>query len=174
MCGGATNLWHADALGPFAGCESCPPGYFACLGRCWRRLDKLATYVSAYVACLDEAIATSGDPLYISLATPKNRWENECAIWAAGTRGSWLGWMRLGSAGWIDSLSIFLGVPITYMSYAPWAEGQPTAGTWGGGQNYMALIPPIDPPDEALWAPGWYDHIQNELWWPLCATRYCR
>ena len=154
-------------LSLLAGCETCPEGYRACAGQCWRLLDQKTNFWSAAPLCLAESIKHGGEGDYITIPSPRNSAEDTCANQLAGREGVWLGFIETRD-GWRDYMQQ------RYMSYSPWAFGEPQSNWWSW-EPHIVLIPAVtwEYAIQFAWFAGWHDWNEAGPWRTLCATRYC-
>ena len=159
---------YAYVLSTFAGCETCPEGYHACGGSCWRRLESVETWGAATDKCREEGERIAGDrEFYAGLPSPQNADVNACAFEAADGAPIWLGFYKSGS-NWLDYFPT-VNRSFTYtMDYSNWAWGEPNNLWWK--EDVTVLVPP----GYSFWlGAGWHDYPNSDRFYPVCQTRYC-
>ena len=154
-------------LSLLAGCNWCPDGYRACAGQCWMLIDQNVPFWTAASLCEAESTKISGgNPSYIAIPSPRDSAEDICVYDFSGGNGVWLGYILQVEyrTKWLDYRFR------NYLSYSPWASGQPNIWGWPAPEYHVVLIPTQG------WGglnSGWHDCHPQGPFRTLCATRWC-
>lgn len=112
------NLLPLGAIsGPSNQCNSCPPGFISCAGRCYQRLNLKVAFADAKNYC--KLLHPKAH-----LAVPRTRQENICAAGLAGGKPVWLGISDIKHEGWFVGEDE-KGVVDLFSSGHVWSKKQP-------------------------------------------------